>query len=103
MHLIAMGSEALTEGFGLLGFETHADATLEDVEIVLAELIRSRATALVILEHELARSGVASLERVRREGGRIVVTEVPPLHAPADYRPPVEDLVRRILGAQALE
>ena len=103
MRLIAIGSEALTEGFALLGFETHADATPDDVEAVLAGLVRSRDTALVILEHELARSGMASLERVRREGGRILVTEVPPLHAPAHYRPPVEDLVKRILGTQALE
>lgn len=103
MRLIAMGAEALVEGFALLGFEVRMNANEEDVESVLADLIRTRESALVILEHELARSETPNLERVRREGGRIVVTEIPPLHAPADYRPPVEDLVRRVLGSQVLE
>ena len=103
MRLIAMGRAALAEGFALLGFETRVDATRDDVESVLAELIRTREHALVVLEHELARAATPNLERVRREGGRIVVTEIPPLHAPADYRPPVEDLVRRVLGLRALE
>ena len=103
MRLIAMGRAALAEGFALLGFEIRVDATRDDVESMLAELIRTRESALVVLEHELARSGMPNLERVRREGGRIVVTEIPPLHAPADYRPPVEDLVRRVLGSRVLE
>ena len=103
MRLIAMGHAALAEGFALLGFETRVDATRDDVETVLAELIRTRERALVVLEHELARAETPNLERVRREGGRIVVTEIPPLHAPADYRPPVEDLVRRVLGPRVLE
>jgi len=103
MRLIAMGGAALAEGFALLGFETRVEATRDDVESVLAELIRTKEHALVVLEHGLARTETPNLERVRREGGRIVVTEIPPLHAPADYRPPVEDLVRRVLGSRVLE
>ncbi len=103
MRIIAMGSQALIEGFGLLGFETHTNAKPEDVERILTELLRTKEKALVFLEHGLARCGTACLERVRREGGQIVVTEVPPLHAPKDYRPPVEDLVTRVLGPSALE
>ena len=55
------------------------------------------------LEHHLARHAGPWLERVRGEGGRIVIAEIPPLHAPGDYHPQVEDVVRRILGANALE
>ncbi len=40
---------------------------------------------------------------MREEGGRVVVAEIPPLHAPEDYHPQVEDVVRAILGAGALE
>ena len=87
-RLIIMGGAELTLGFRLIGFETYPDATVEDVEDVL---------------HELARSGAKSLDIVRNEGGRIVVTEVPALSAPDDYHPEVEDVVRSVLGPGALE
>lgn len=101
--MVAMGSAALTQGFELLGFETWPDATAEQMEQVLQELLRTGVKALVLVEHELAEQGGAGFRRVRAEGGRIVLTEIPPLHAPADYRPPVEELVRRVLGPNALE
>ncbi len=102
-RLIAMGSAELTLGFRLIGFETVADAKADDVERVLHNLIARKEKALVLLEPELARSNMPSLELVRREGGRIVVTEVPPLHAPQDYHPEVEDVVRSVLGPGALD
>ena len=102
-RMIALGSAALTEGFSLIGIETLADATPEQLENLLADLVRRREKALVFLEHDLARSQGRWLRHVREEGGRIVIAEVPPLHAPGDYHPQVEDVVRAILGAQALE
>ena len=102
-RLIAMGSAELTLGFRLIGFETFPNATTDDVERLLNELIARRETALVLLEPELAYSDSPALEQVRSEGGRIVVTEVPPLHAPQDYHPEVEDVVRSVLGPGALE
>ena len=103
MRIVALGSQALVEGFSLLGAETYADAGAGDEERVLKSLVRSREKALVFIEHTLAREKTPTLSRVRREGGRIVVSEVPPLHTPADYQPPVEELVRRVLGPSALE
>jgi vacuolar-type H+-ATPase subunit F/Vma7 len=102
-RLIAMGQAPLMEGFRLIGLETHADASHATVERVLAELVRAGARALVFLEHDLARGTGPWLERVRNEGGRIVVTEVPPLAAPGTYAPAVDALVRAILGPGALE
>lgn len=102
-RMIALGSAALTEGFSLIGIETVADATAEQLENLLADLVRRQEKALVFLEHHLARSEGPWLRHVREEGGRIVIAEVPPLHAPGDYHPQVEDVVRAILGAQALE
>jgi len=101
-RLIAMGGAALIQGFSLLGFETHPEATPQVLDAVLEELVQNRQKALVILEEDLARSGTAMLRRVRGEGGRIVVIEVPPLQAPDDYHPQVEELVRRVLGPSAL-
>lgn len=98
-----MGSAALTQGFELLGFETWPDASAADLERVLQNLLRIRVKALVVIEHDLADRGGSAFRRVRSEGGHIVLTEIPPLHAPTDYRPPVEELVRRVLGPNALE
>jgi len=102
-RMLAFGSAPLVEGFALIGFEAYPDASPELLEQTLARLHRSNATALVLVEHQLARSGGEWFRRLRNEGGRIVITEVPPLHAPADYHPAVEDLVTEVLGEQALE
>ncbi len=102
-RMIAVGSAALTEGFSMIGVETIPDATVEALEALLADLVRRQEKALVFIEHDLARSGGPWLRRVRAEGGRIVVAEIPPLHAPEEYHPQVEDVVRGILGAQALD
>lgn len=102
-RLIAMGGAELTLGFGLIGFETFPGATGADVELLLRELIAGKQKALVLLEPELARSGSKWLDNVRSEGGHIVVTELPALHAPHDYHPEVENVVRSVLGAGALE
>ncbi|MCP4041548.1 MAG: hypothetical protein GY731_06250 [Gammaproteobacteria bacterium] len=103
MRMIAMGSRDLMDGFSLLGFDTYGDATPEQVEELLSSLLRGKEKALVFLEHELAHCNSPSLEHARREGGRIVLTEVPPLHSPDEYHPPVEELITRLLGPSALE
>ncbi|BAU48720.1 ATPase [Sulfurifustis variabilis] len=102
-RLLALGSSALMEGFSLIGAETYPEATGDTVERVLGDLLKRQEKALVFLEHHLARDPGPWLRRVREEGGRIVVAEIPPLHAPEAYRPGVEDVVRAILGPQALE
>lgn len=102
-RMIVLGSAALAEGFGLIGVETYPDATPEVLEELLAGLFRRQEKALVFLEHDLARREGPWLKRVREEGGRIVIAEIPPLYAPENYHPQVEDVVRSILGNQALE
>lgn len=102
-RLIAMGSAALTEGFSLIGFETWPDASEEDLEEVLNEIMSQKQKALVFLEPHLAKCDCSSLRKVQMEGGNILVTEIPSLHTPGDYRPQVEDLVVSVLGASALK
>ena len=38
------------------------------------------------------------LRRVRAESGHIVVTQIPPLHLPGDYRTVADALLSRIMG-----
>jgi vacuolar-type H+-ATPase subunit F/Vma7 len=101
-RLVVLGSAGLTEGFSLIGAEVHPDADPAKVEEVLAQLVRDGSQALVLLETGLAHVGGVWLNRLRNEGGRIVVTELPPLAAPRDYAPAVDEVVRAVLGPEAL-
>jgi vacuolar-type H+-ATPase subunit F/Vma7 len=102
-RLVVLGSAGLTEGFSLIGAEVYPDADQAKVEEVLAQLVKDGSEALVLLESSLAHAGGTWLNRLRNEGGRIVVTELPPLSAPHDYAPAVDDVVRAVLGPEALK
>lgn len=102
-RLVVLGSAGLTDGFSLIGAEVHANADAATVETVLEQLVRRGDAALVLLETPLAHGAGYWLTRLRNEGGRIVITELPPLHAPRDYAPAVDAVVRAVLGAEALK
>lgn len=102
-RLIALGSAALTAGFALVGFETYADPTPKTIENLMRELQRNQQAALVVIEQSLARNPGRFLQRALREGGRIVITEIPEIHLSAGYSSRVESLVRSILGPNSLE
>ncbi len=102
-RVVVVGSAGLAEGFRLIGAEVHADADVGALDRVLEELARSGDAALVLLESSLARAGSPWLDRLRNEGGRIVITELPPLPSPETYAPAVDEVVRAVLGAEALK
>lgn len=103
MRLIFLGSAALAEGFALTGFEIFPDATVDTVEKVLADVLKRKEKALIFVEDSLSRQPPPSFLRARNESDRIVITEIPPLHAPQNYQPLVEELVGRVLGPAVLE
>lgn len=102
-RLVVLGSAGLVEGFRLIGAEVHVDADPAAVEAVLARLVKDEDEALVLLETHLAHAGGPWLDRLRNEGGRIVITELPPLSAPQDFAPAVDAVVRAVLGPEALK
>ncbi|MEW5786287.1 MAG: V-type ATP synthase subunit F [Pseudomonadota bacterium] len=102
-RLVVLGSAGLVEGFSLIGAEVYPDADPDTLEQVLAGLVKDGSEALVLLESGLAHAGGPWLNRLRNEGGRIVVTELPPLSAPQDYAPAVDEVVRAVLGPEALK
>ncbi len=102
-RLVVLGSAGLADGFSLIGAEVHADATPAKVEEVLRELVNRGDEALVLLESYLAQAGGYWLDRLRNEGGTIVVTELPPLAAPETYAPAVDRVMRAVLGPEALK
>jgi vacuolar-type H+-ATPase subunit F/Vma7 len=102
-RLVVLGSAGLAQGFSLIGAEVHLDADPAKVDEVLGQLVKSGEQALVLLETPLAHGGGYWLNRLRNEGGHIVITELPPLPAPNDYAPAVDEVVRAVLGPEALK
>ena len=65
--------------------------------------MKQGAEALVLLETSLAHGTGPWLNRLRNEGGRILITELPALSTPQDYTPAVDEIVRNVLGAEAMK
>jgi len=97
-RMLFLGSAALTDGFQLIGFETWPDATPDQLDQVLESLVEGQQNAFVIIDHDLARQECRMLDRVRREGGRIVITEIPPLNDPENFTGIIEGNVQALLG-----
>jgi vacuolar-type H+-ATPase subunit F/Vma7 len=103
MKIIAIGSSALMDGFALLGIETYADASADEINTVLSELVRERERALVYLQQDLMTAEIPMIQQLRIKGGSILICEIPDLQAANDYQPEVEKLIGRVLGSAALE
>lgn len=100
--MIFMGSTALTDGFRLIGFETWAAPTPKDVDRILRELINKRQNAFLVIDQVLAEADIPMLDRVRAEGGHIVVSAVPPLNQPQQFRTRIDDRLQTMLGGEGL-
>ena len=99
-RLIAMGDEALVQGFALIGFETWPDADARELDELLGELMERREQALVLLQSSLMCSGMPNLQRVLDEGGRIVITAIPSLEQAGGFKPSVEKMLHAVLPGQ---
>lgn len=97
-RMLFLGEAALTEGFHLIGFETWADATRQELDELLQGLLRKRQNAFIVLGQALAGCDSPLLQRVRAEGGHIVVTQVPSLADPDNFQCEIDDRLQLLLG-----
>jgi vacuolar-type H+-ATPase subunit F/Vma7 len=95
-----LGEATLATGFRLAGFEVFPDSDAARLDSVLEELVAQRTPAFVVIDQALAESGSQRLEEVRREGGRILVTQVPPLTRPEQMRSAIDDRIQQLLGLE---
>ena len=102
-RMLFFGDPALTDGFKLIGFETWPEPSVQELDQVLAELVEQKANAFVILDSRLAQQDSPMLRRVRAEGGRIIITEVPPLNEPGDMHSEIDKQARSLLGTSNLD
>lgn len=99
-RMLFLGDATLGDGFRLIGFETWVDPTVEQLDRILQELIEQRCKAFVVLDSRRSRAPSPALQRIRAEGGRIVVTEVPPLNAAAGFSSLTDEHIRQLLGGE---
>ncbi|MBU0498941.1 MAG: ATPase [Gammaproteobacteria bacterium] len=97
-RLCFLGSAALANGFRLAGFEVYPGAGVDTLERLLRELREQRAHAFVILDQALAEADCKELREIRAEGGRILLTQVPPLNRPDDLRSGLDDPIELLMG-----
>lgn len=97
---VFLGNASLATGFRLAGFEVYPNADAAELDRLLDSLRASRTPALVVIDQELAESDSQRLEWVRREGGRILLTQVPSLTQPEQMRSSVDDRIEQLLGME---
>ncbi len=100
-RMLFLGDDSLADGFRLIGFETHPNPSADDVDQLFRALRKSRDKAFVVVDDGVMRSGAANLERVRREGGRIIVVSVPPLAGPVALQSEVADRLAAMFGSHS--
>ena len=93
-----VGNANLATGFKLAGFEVFPDAGIAELEQLLEKLQATRTPAFVVIDQHLAESDSRRLEEIRREGGRILLTQVPPLNHPEQMKSSVDKHIQQLLG-----
>jgi len=97
-RMIFMGESALTDGFRLIGFETHPDPGVEEVERIVRKLVINREKAFLILDRKLAQQEIPVIQQLRKEGGHILVTVVPPLCDPDCFHCQIDDHLQTMMA-----
>jgi vacuolar-type H+-ATPase subunit F/Vma7 len=102
-RLLFLGEKALAQGFSLIGFETWPDASVAELDDVLAEIRNDAQGALVIIDQRLAAAGSKRLPIINSEGRHVVVIEVPSLSDAKGFRLDIDAQVEALLGGQQPE
>ncbi len=97
-RMIFMGESALADGFRLIGFEVWVAPAVEEMEQVLRQLIDQRQKAFVVLGRDWILAESEVLQAVQEEGGRIVVTGIPPLNNPEHFHCNVDAQISAMFG-----
>jgi len=93
-----LGDASLATGFRLAGFEVYPDADITQLDRLLEELQAARTHAFVVIDQRLADTDSQQVRDVRNEGGRILLTQVPPLASAEQAHSAVDDHIQQLLG-----
>ena len=98
VRMIFLGETALSQGFRLIGFEVFPDPSRSDLDRIFGELIDSQERVFVVIDQKSADVQCPALDRIRAEGGRILVTTVPPLNDPSCFHCAVDEQIKHLLS-----
>ncbi len=101
-RLIFIGSQALTDGFRLIGFETLTDPNAAQIDHLINDLLEQRENAFVVIEQSINELDSRMLQLVRNEGGRIVLSEVPSLKDPSCLHCDLDREIEKLMGTEQL-
>ena len=101
-RMIFIGSPALTDGFRLVGFETLTDPDVQKVDALISELLATRQNAFLVVEQTPNQVDSPLLQQVRKEGGRIVLAEVPTLQDPSCIYCDLDRQIDKLMGNSPL-
>lgn len=93
-----LGEASLATGFRLAGFEVYPDADAAQLDAMLDHLLTTRTPAFVVIDQRLGESESRLLDQVRHEGGRILLTQVPPLTHPERMHSAIDDRIQQLMG-----
>ena len=102
-RMIFIGSLALSDGFRLIGFETLTDPAVSQLDQLISELLEQRANAFLVIEQSVSGLGSKMLQQIRREGGRIVLSEVPSLRDPSCLHCDLDRQIEKLMGGTSLQ
>lgn len=102
-RMLFLGEDLLADGFRLIGFETYPNPDPQTVDQLFRDLRRGRERAFVLVDDAVMRQNTPNLQRVRCEGGRIVVIAVPALTAPPQLNSAVARRVAVLFGSANLQ
>ncbi len=97
-RMIFIGESALADGFGLVGFETLTEMAPQAIEQLLRQLIDERLNAFVVMDAATAAQDIPAIREIRAEGGRIVLSVVPPLNRPDGFRDLMDPRLQTLLA-----
>jgi vacuolar-type H+-ATPase subunit F/Vma7 len=98
-RMLFMGDDSLADGFRLIGFETFPNPEPAEVDKLFRSLVKNGERAFVIVDNGLMNTDIPSLQRVRAEGGRIIVAAVPRLHEAPRLASDVADRLSAMFGS----
>lgn len=102
MEVALIGDSATVLGFQLAGIRlTFTPASDPELSEIIRDLTRREDIGLLIITERMAEKVEQKIREVRQENPRLIVVEIPDYRGPVSREAdPIQDLLRRALGAQ---
>jgi vacuolar-type H+-ATPase subunit F/Vma7 len=98
MGVLVFGSKEVVTAFALGGWAGREIGSRAEARAALEEVAARQEVNLLVVEEAVAEMARGEIDRLKLEGGRLLVVEVPGFAGPLEERRTPLELVRRALG-----